>query len=48
MKILVFGIHPDDIELMMGGTMALLHQAGYETHYLNVANGSMRDRVIRL
>ena len=32
--------HPDDIELMMGGTLMLLGRAGYETHYLNVANGS--------
>ncbi len=32
--------HPDDIELMMGGTLALLGQAGYELHYMNVANGS--------
>jgi LmbE family N-acetylglucosaminyl deacetylase len=32
--------HPDDIEFMMGGTLALLQRAGYETHYLNLANGS--------
>lgn len=32
--------HPDDIELMMGGTFALLGQAGYALHYMNVANGS--------
>lgn len=33
--------HPDDIELMMAGTLILLERAGYETHYMNIANGSM-------
>lgn len=33
--------HPDDIEFMMAGTLALLGRAGYELHYMNVANGSM-------
>jgi len=37
---MAIGAHPDDIEFMMGGTLTLLGQAGYETHYLNVANGS--------
>src|SRR5437762_2892088 len=31
--------HPDDIEFLMGGTLMLLRQKGYETHYLNIANG---------
>ena len=31
--------HPDDIEFMMAGTLALLGQAGYELHLMNVANG---------
>lgn len=33
--------HPDDIEFMMGGTLMLLGEAGYEPHYMNIANGSM-------
>lgn len=33
------GAHPDDIELFMAGTWLLLQQAGYELHYLNVADG---------
>ncbi len=37
---MAIGAHPDDIEFMMAGTLALLRQAGYETHYLNLANGS--------
>ncbi len=32
--------HPDDIEYMMAGTLCLLKEAGYRTHYLNVATGS--------
>jgi N-acetylglucosamine malate deacetylase 1 len=37
---MAIGAHPDDIEFMMGGTLLLLKQAGFETHYLNLANGS--------
>lgn len=32
--------HPDDIEFMMAGTLLLLGKAGYELHYMNVANGN--------
>ncbi len=32
--------HPDDIEFMMSGTMILLGRAGYELHYMTLANGS--------
>ena len=32
--------HPDDIEFMMAGTLILLGRAGYQLHYLNIANGS--------
>jgi N-acetylglucosamine malate deacetylase 1 len=32
--------HPDDIELMMAGTLLLLGRAGYELHIMNIANGS--------
>ena len=31
--------HPDDIEFVMAGTLILLKRAGYEIHYMNVANG---------
>ncbi len=33
--------HPDDIEFLMAGTLLLLRDAGYELHYMNVANGSL-------
>ena len=32
--------HPDDIEFTMSGTLILLQRAGYEIHYMNIANGS--------
>ena len=31
--------HPDDIEFVMAGTLMLLGDAGYEIHYMNIANG---------
>jgi len=36
---IAIGAHPDDIEFYMAGTLVLLRRAGWETHYLNVANG---------
>lgn len=32
--------HPDDIEFLMAGTLRLLAEAGWQTHYMTVANGS--------
>lgn len=37
---LAVAAHPDDIEFYMAGTLLLLRQSGYETHYLNLASGS--------
>jgi LmbE family N-acetylglucosaminyl deacetylase len=37
--------HPDDIEFMMAGTFILLGRAGYELHYLTLANGSCGTQV---
>jgi LmbE family N-acetylglucosaminyl deacetylase len=31
--------HPDDIEFVMAGTLLRLRDAGYEIHYMNIANG---------
>lgn len=31
--------HPDDIEFLMGGTLLRLAAAGYEIHYMNLADG---------
>lgn len=38
--VLAAAAHPDDIEFMMAGTLFLLRQAGFDIHYLNVANGN--------
>ncbi len=46
--------HPDDIEFMMAGTMILLKEAGYELHYMTIANGSCgsatldRDEIVKI
>jgi LmbE family N-acetylglucosaminyl deacetylase len=37
---IAIGAHPDDIEFYMAGTLLLLKKAGYDIHYMNVANGS--------
>ncbi len=36
---LAIAAHPADIEFFMSGTLILLREAGYEIHYLNIANG---------
>ncbi len=33
--------HPDDIELMMAGTLLLLKKQGYDIHYLNLSTGNV-------
>ena len=38
-KVIAIAAHPDDIEFVMAGTMIYLRHAGFELHYLNVANG---------
>src|SRR4051812_20156793 len=40
-RALAVAAHPDDIEFLMGGTLILLRQAGWEIHYLNVASGNL-------
>jgi len=40
-KAFAIAAHPDDIEFMMSGTLMRLKEAGYEIHYMNVANGCM-------
>ena len=41
---IAIGAHPDDIEFSMAGTLLMLRRAGWEIHYLNVANGSCGSR----
>ncbi len=37
---LAIAAHPDDIELMMAGTLVLLGRTGYALHVMNIADGS--------
>ena len=37
---IAFAAHPDDIEFVMAGTLCLLREAGWRTHYLNVSTGN--------
>ena len=37
---LAVGCHPDDIEFHMAGTLVLLGEAGWDIHYMNVADGA--------
>lgn len=37
---LAIAAHPDDIEFLMAGTLVLLARAGWQTHYMTIANGS--------
>jgi len=39
-RALAVGAHPDDIEFLMAGTLVRLAEAGWELHYMTVANGS--------
>lgn len=38
--------HPDDIEFMQGGTLLQLHELGWETHYVTLANGSYGSQTL--
>src|SRR5688500_5368830 len=38
-SVIAIAAHPDDIEFFMAGTLLHLRQAGWETHYMNIANG---------
>jgi len=38
--VLAVGAHPDDVEILMAGTLILLTRAGFEPHIFTVANGS--------
>ena len=43
---LAIAAHPDDIEFVMAGTLLELQQAGYDIHYLNVADGCCGSTII--
>jgi len=37
--VIAIAAHPDDIEFTMAGTLLLLREAGWRTHYLNISTG---------
>ena len=39
LRAIAIAAHPDDIEYVMAGTLLCLKEAGWEIHYLNLANG---------
>lgn len=43
---LAIAAHPDDIEFLMAGTLLLLRQAGWETHYFNLSSGQCGSATI--
>jgi LmbE family N-acetylglucosaminyl deacetylase len=38
-RVFAIAAHPDDIEFLMAGTLMRLGEAGWEIHYMNLANG---------
>lgn len=40
-RVLAFGCHPDDVEFMCAGTLALLAQKGYEIHIATMTGGEV-------
>jgi bacillithiol biosynthesis deacetylase BshB1 len=42
--VLAFGPHPDDVELIMGGTLLKLHSLGYRTGIVDLTGGEMGTR----
>lgn len=41
LSVFAFGCHPDDVEILMSGTLFLLREAGATIHYMNPANGCL-------
>lgn len=42
---LAIAAHPDDIEFVMAGTLLLLREAGWATHYLNLSSGNLGSMI---
>jgi len=40
-RVLAFGCHPDDIEFMCAGTLALLAEKGFEIHLATMTTGQV-------
>ena len=46
-RILAVGAHPDDVEFLMAGTLALLYQKGCSIYIATVATGDMGSMELR-
>ncbi|MCL4377949.1 MAG: PIG-L family deacetylase [Actinobacteria bacterium] len=46
MKILAFGAHPDDLEILCGGTLAKYSQKGHKVFMAHLCNGNMGGKEI--
>ncbi len=42
-RVLAFGCHPDDLEFMAAGTLALLAERGYEVHVATMTGGDSSE-----
>ncbi|MCD6120942.1 MAG: PIG-L family deacetylase [Spirochaetales bacterium] len=47
MRILAFGCHPDDVEYMTAGTLALLAEKGHEIHIATMAGGEVGSPTLK-
>jgi LmbE family N-acetylglucosaminyl deacetylase len=45
-SVLAIAAHPDDIEFVMAGTLLLLREKGWDTHYCNLSTGDMGSSVM--
>jgi LmbE family N-acetylglucosaminyl deacetylase len=45
-RALALAAHPDDIEFMMGGTLLLLHDAGWQIHCMNLSSGNLGSMLV--
>ena len=45
-RAIAIACHPDDIEFMMAGTLIRLKEAGYEIHYMNIADGALGGNML--
>ncbi|NOY07293.1 MAG: PIG-L family deacetylase [Spirochaetes bacterium] len=47
MRILAFGCHPDDVEYMSAGTLALLSERGHDIHIATMAGGEVGSPTLK-
>ena len=45
-RVLAIGAHPDDVELLMGGTLVLLHERGWSIHLATMSPGDLGSAMV--